>query len=173
LHRYAINRGEVVVTFDLSFKRIDLVLDFKYLNCRGIKINNYIQILLQRNGRISNRSAFVNRPTPTPMAPPQWHHPNGTAPRVPANWESFEPKHALQLPRGPQALRPQSWTRTLAHVRLRKGIQRGRSDGGVSTGALDHGIKFSDTAEIYAHGQSEIIIEEGLKKCGFERDESG
>jgi hypothetical protein len=29
LHRYVINRGEVVVTFDLSFKRFDLVLDFK------------------------------------------------------------------------------------------------------------------------------------------------
>jgi len=48
LHRYAINRGEVVVTFDLSFKRFDLVLDFKYLNCRGVKIDNYTQILLRR-----------------------------------------------------------------------------------------------------------------------------
>jgi hypothetical protein len=24
---------------------------------------------------------------------------------------------------------------------------------------------------MYVHGQSEIIIEEGLKKCGFERDD--
>jgi hypothetical protein len=59
LHRYVINRGEVVVTFDLSFKRFDLVLDFKYLNCRGEKINHYTQSLIERNGRISNRSAFV------------------------------------------------------------------------------------------------------------------
>ena len=61
LHRYEINRGEIVVTFDLSFKRFDLVLDFKYLNCRKVKIDNYTQILLQRNGRISNRSAFVDK----------------------------------------------------------------------------------------------------------------
>ena len=45
-HRYAINRGEVVVTFDLSFKRFDLVLDFKYLNCVRVKIDNHTQILL-------------------------------------------------------------------------------------------------------------------------------
>jgi hypothetical protein len=45
-YRYVFNRGEVVVTFDLSFKRFDLVLDFKYLNCCGVKIDNYTQILL-------------------------------------------------------------------------------------------------------------------------------
>ena len=46
LHRYVIDRGETVVTFDLSFKIFELVLDFKYLNCRGVKIYNYTQILL-------------------------------------------------------------------------------------------------------------------------------
>jgi len=46
LHRYVIDRGEAVVTFDLNFKIFELVLDFKYLNCRGVKIDNYIQILL-------------------------------------------------------------------------------------------------------------------------------
>jgi hypothetical protein len=45
LHRYAINRGEVVVTFNLGFKRFNFVLDFKYLNCRGVKIDNHTQIL--------------------------------------------------------------------------------------------------------------------------------
>jgi len=46
MHRCAIDRREVVVTFDLSFKRFNLVLDFKYLNCCGVKIDNYRQILL-------------------------------------------------------------------------------------------------------------------------------
>jgi hypothetical protein len=46
LHRYIINRGEVLVTFDLNFKRFDLVLDFKYLNCREVKVDNHTQILL-------------------------------------------------------------------------------------------------------------------------------
>jgi len=41
LHRYKINKGEVVVTFNLNSKRFNLVLDFKYLNCRRVKINNY------------------------------------------------------------------------------------------------------------------------------------
>ena len=59
IHRFIINRGEAVVTFDPSFKRFRYVLDFKYLNCRGVKIDNYTQILPQRNGRISNRFAFV------------------------------------------------------------------------------------------------------------------
>ncbi|KAH8588614.1 putative voltage-gated potassium channel subunit beta [Bisporella sp. PMI_857] len=37
--------------------------------------------------------------------------------------------------------------------------------------AWDHGINFFDTAEIYAEGQSEIIMGKALKKCGFERDD--
>jgi hypothetical protein len=41
VYRYAINRGESIVTFDPSFKRFNLVLDFKYLNCQGVKVNNY------------------------------------------------------------------------------------------------------------------------------------
>jgi hypothetical protein len=45
MHRYVIDR-EAVVTFNLSFERFKLVLNFKYLNCCEIKINNYIQILL-------------------------------------------------------------------------------------------------------------------------------
>jgi hypothetical protein len=46
IYRYINDRGEAVVTFGLSFKRFNLVLDFKYLNCCGVKIDNYIQILL-------------------------------------------------------------------------------------------------------------------------------
>ncbi|KUJ15008.1 putative voltage-gated potassium channel subunit beta [Mollisia scopiformis] len=37
--------------------------------------------------------------------------------------------------------------------------------------AWDHGINFFDTAEVYAEGQSEIIMGKALKKCGFERDD--
>ncbi|KAH6662152.1 putative voltage-gated potassium channel subunit beta [Halenospora varia] len=37
--------------------------------------------------------------------------------------------------------------------------------------AWNHGINFFDTAEIYAEGQSEIIMGKALKKCGFERDD--
>ena len=40
-HRYMINRGEAIVTFDLSFIRFNLVLDFKYLNCYRVQIDNY------------------------------------------------------------------------------------------------------------------------------------
>jgi hypothetical protein len=43
IHRYVIDRGEAVVTFDLSFARFNLVLDFKYLNCCGVKIDNHTQ----------------------------------------------------------------------------------------------------------------------------------
>jgi hypothetical protein len=46
IYRCAINRREVVVTFDASFKKFNLVLDFKYLNYSGVKIDNYTQILL-------------------------------------------------------------------------------------------------------------------------------
>jgi hypothetical protein len=41
MHRYTINRGEAVVIFNLSFKTFHLEFDFKYLNCRGVRINNY------------------------------------------------------------------------------------------------------------------------------------
>jgi hypothetical protein len=34
IYRYRINRGEEVVTFNLSFKRFDLVLDFRDFNYR-------------------------------------------------------------------------------------------------------------------------------------------
>jgi len=37
--------------------------------------------------------------------------------------------------------------------------------------AWDHGINFFDTAEVYAEGQSEIIMGKALKKCNFERDD--
>jgi hypothetical protein len=46
MRKYAIDRGEAVVIFDPSFKIFDLEFDFKYLNCHGVKIDNYIQILL-------------------------------------------------------------------------------------------------------------------------------
>jgi len=39
IYRYGINRGEVV-TFDLSFKKLDLVLDFRGFNYCKVKINN-------------------------------------------------------------------------------------------------------------------------------------
>ena len=54
------------------------------------------------------------------------------------------------------------------------------SDGGVKEveqtaaclqEAWDHGINFFDTAEVYAEGQSEVIMGKALKKCGFERDD--
>ena len=59
MRRFAIDRGEAVAIFDPTFKTFDLEFDFKYLNCRGVKIDNYIQILLQKNGPILNRLAFV------------------------------------------------------------------------------------------------------------------
>jgi hypothetical protein len=43
IYKFAIDRGEAVVTFDLSFTRFNLVLDFKYLNYCGVKIDNYTQ----------------------------------------------------------------------------------------------------------------------------------
>jgi len=43
IHRYIINRGEAIVTFDLSFIRFNLVLDFKYLNYCRVQIDNYTQ----------------------------------------------------------------------------------------------------------------------------------
>jgi len=46
IYRYVINRGEVVLTSDLSFKIFNLVLDFKYLNYYRLKIDNYTEILL-------------------------------------------------------------------------------------------------------------------------------
>jgi hypothetical protein len=46
IHRYRINKREALIIFDLSFKTFDLKFDFKHLNCRGVKINNYTQILL-------------------------------------------------------------------------------------------------------------------------------
>jgi hypothetical protein len=33
MERCVINKGKAVITFDLSFKRFNLVLDFKYFNC--------------------------------------------------------------------------------------------------------------------------------------------
>jgi hypothetical protein len=45
IYRYGINRGEVV-TFDLSFKKLDLVLDFRGFNYHKLKINNYTRNLL-------------------------------------------------------------------------------------------------------------------------------
>ncbi|EHL01099.1 putative voltage-gated potassium channel subunit beta [Glarea lozoyensis 74030] len=37
--------------------------------------------------------------------------------------------------------------------------------------AWDHGINFFDTAEVYAEGNSEIIMGKALKQCDFERDD--
>lgn len=37
--------------------------------------------------------------------------------------------------------------------------------------AWNHGINFFDTAEIYASGQSEVIMGRALKQCNFERDD--
>jgi hypothetical protein len=59
MQRCAINKGEAVVTFDLSFKGFGLVLDFKYFNCYRANIDNYTRVLLQRNGPISKPLAFV------------------------------------------------------------------------------------------------------------------
>jgi hypothetical protein len=42
MHRYIINKREAIIIFDLSFKTFNLEFDFKYLNCRGVKIDNYI-----------------------------------------------------------------------------------------------------------------------------------
>lgn len=36
--------------------------------------------------------------------------------------------------------------------------------------AYDHGVNFFDNAEAYAHGRSEIIMGEALKKAGWSRD---
>lgn len=38
------------------------------------------------------------------------------------------------------------------------------------TAAYDAGVNFFDNAEIYAHGKSEIIMGEALKKAGWDRD---
>jgi hypothetical protein len=46
IYRYRTNRGEEVVTFSLSFKRFDLVLDFRGFNYHKVKINNYTPNLL-------------------------------------------------------------------------------------------------------------------------------
>jgi hypothetical protein len=43
IHRCIIGGGEAVVTFNLSFTRFNLILDFKYLNYYRVKINNYTQ----------------------------------------------------------------------------------------------------------------------------------
>jgi len=43
-YRYRINRGEEVVTFNLSFKGFDLVLDFRDFNYHEVKINNLHEI---------------------------------------------------------------------------------------------------------------------------------
>jgi len=68
IYRYIIHRGEVIVTFNLSFIRFNLVLDFKYLNCYGVQINNYIQ-----NSTIEKWSDFnsvrLRRAAVTPLAP--------------------------------------------------------------------------------------------------------
>jgi hypothetical protein len=45
-YRYGIYRGVEVVIFDLSFKRFDLVLDFRCFNYHKLKINNYTRNLL-------------------------------------------------------------------------------------------------------------------------------
>jgi hypothetical protein len=38
VYRYTINKGEAIVTFDPSFKIFNLVLDFKILNCQGVRL---------------------------------------------------------------------------------------------------------------------------------------
>lgn len=38
------------------------------------------------------------------------------------------------------------------------------------TAAYDAGVNFFDNAEVYAHGQSEIVMGQALKKLGWERD---
>ena len=45
-YKYGINIGEEAVTFNLSFKRFNLVLDFRDFNYREVKINNYTRNLL-------------------------------------------------------------------------------------------------------------------------------
>jgi hypothetical protein len=45
IYRYVVNTGEAVLIFDLSFKRFNLVLDFKYLNCYRVKIDKYTNSL--------------------------------------------------------------------------------------------------------------------------------
>lgn len=37
--------------------------------------------------------------------------------------------------------------------------------------AWNHGINFFDTAEVYADGQSEVIMGRALRQCNFERDD--
>jgi len=40
----------------------------------------------------------------------------------------------------------------------------------MMTTAYDAGVNFFDNAEVYAHGQSELVMGEALKKAGWQRD---
>jgi hypothetical protein len=45
-YMYRINRGEETVTFNLSSKRFDLILNYRRYNYHKVKINNYTRIFL-------------------------------------------------------------------------------------------------------------------------------
>jgi hypothetical protein len=44
VYKYVSSKGEVIVTFNPSFKIFNLVLNFKFLNYQGVKINNFTRI---------------------------------------------------------------------------------------------------------------------------------
>jgi len=52
-----------------------------------------------------------------------------------------------------------------------KGVKEVEQTAECMQEAWDHGINFFDTAEVYAEGQSEVIMGKALKKCNFERDD--
>lgn len=52
-----------------------------------------------------------------------------------------------------------------------KGVKEVEQTATCLQAAWDHGINFFDTAEVYAEGQSEVIMGKALKKCNFERDD--
>lgn len=51
------------------------------------------------------------------------------------------------------------------------GVQEVEQTAACLQEAWDHGINFFDTAEVYADGQSEIIMGRALRLCNFERDD--
>lgn len=52
-----------------------------------------------------------------------------------------------------------------------KGVKEVEQTAACLQTAWDHGINFFDTAEVYAEGQSEIIMGKALKKLNLERDD--
>lgn len=51
------------------------------------------------------------------------------------------------------------------------GVQEVEQTAACLQEAWNHGINFFDTAEVYADGQSEVIMGRALRLCNFERDD--